>query len=120
MCAKLESLKSNVGLDPTDGNGDWAAAQCFSRALEGGLHPRNPRNAATCRVCHRTSAKLCCITTGTDVKGNCQSTGAEDDAYPLIKLQQYDSLGRLDTFLTTFQRMARYLRWDDEDMFHYL
>jgi len=40
--------------------------------------------------------------------------------HPLIKPQQYDRTGSLDTFSTKFQCMACYLRWDDEDMFHHL
>ena len=40
--------------------------------------------------------------------------------HPLIKLQQYYGTGSFDTFLTKFQRMASYLRWDEEDMFHHL
>jgi len=39
---------------------------------------------------------------------------------PLIKLPQFDGTGSLDTFLTKFQRMVSYIRWDDEDMFHHL
>jgi len=38
----------------------------------------------------------------------------------LIKLQQYNGTGSLDTFLTKFQRMVTYQQWDDEDMFYYL
>jgi len=40
--------------------------------------------------------------------------------HSIIKLQPYDGTGSLDTFLTRFQRMAVYLWWDDEDMFHHL
>jgi len=39
---------------------------------------------------------------------------------PLIKLPQFDGTGSLDTFLTKFQHLAAYLRWDDEDTFHHL
>ena len=41
-------------------------------------------------------------------------------AHPLIKLQQYNRTRSLDTFLSKFQRMASYLRRDDEDMFCHL
>jgi len=40
--------------------------------------------------------------------------------HPLIKLQQCDGTGSLNTFLTKFQCMASYLWWDEEDMFHHL
>jgi len=39
--------------------------------------------------------------------------------HPLIKLQQYNGTGSFDTFLTKFQCIASYLRWDD-DMLHHL
>jgi len=42
-------------------------------ALEDGLHPLSPGNAAACR---RTSAQLCCLAAGADVKTNRQSSGA--------------------------------------------
>jgi len=39
---------------------------------------------------------------------------------PLIKLQQYDGTGSMDTFLSKLQCMASYLQWDEEDMFHHI
>jgi len=39
---------------------------------------------------------------------------------PLLKLEAFDRVGNLDTFLNKFNCMARYLRWDEEDMFHRL
>ena len=38
----------------------------------------------------------------------------------LIKLQRIDGNGSLEAFLMKFQRMAAYLRWDDEDTFNHL
>jgi len=40
--------------------------------------------------------------------------------HPLLKLQTFDGTGSLDTFLNKFQRMAKYLRWDEEDEFNHL
>jgi len=39
---------------------------------------------------------------------------------PLLQLQPYDGFGNLDMFLMKFRRMADYLRWDEEDIFHHL
>jgi len=38
----------------------------------------------------------------------------------LHKLQQYDGTGSLETVLAKFQRMAKYLLWDDEDKYYHL
>jgi len=38
----------------------------------------------------------------------------------LIKLQSFGVTGSLDTFFNKFQRMASYLRWDEEGRFHHL
>jgi len=38
----------------------------------------------------------------------------------LIKLQPYDGSESLETFLAKFQRMARYLQWDQEDTYYHL
>jgi len=39
---------------------------------------------------------------------------------PLLKLRTFDGTGSLDTFLNKFRRMAKYLRWDEEDEFNHL
>ena len=39
---------------------------------------------------------------------------------PLLKLRTFDGTGSLDTFLNKFHRMAKYLRWDEEDEFNHL
>jgi len=54
-----------------------------------------------------------CVTAGADVKGNCSLAGPKA-MHPLIKL--YNGTGSVDTFLTKFRHMAKYLRWDNEDV----
>jgi len=76
-----------------------------------------PGNAATCHACQRTLPELRHLAAGADVKGNRQSGGPKAMRH-LLKLQQYNGTGSLDTFLTKFQCMASYLRWDDEDKFY--
>jgi len=39
--------------------------------------------------------------------------------HPLLKLQTFDGTGSLDT-LNKFHRMAKYLRWDEEDEFNHM
>jgi len=39
--------------------------------------------------------------------------------HPEHKLQAYDGLGSLETYLMKLWCMAAYLHWDDEDIFHH-
>ena len=88
-----------MGLGPTDRNGDGAAVRRFSRALEGGLHPRSPGNAVACHVCRKTSAELCHLAAAELMSRATVSPVGLKTMRPLIKLQQYQGTGSLDTFL---------------------
>jgi len=53
---------------------------CLCGALESGLHPWSPRNAATSQTCRSVAAESCHFTAGADVMSDSQSGGCQGNA----------------------------------------
>ena len=108
-----------MGLDPTDSNGDRATTRCFSIVLEGRLHPEAWITWPPVVFVGGPQLNYVALPLEVMSRATVSPVGVKV-LHSLIKLQQYDGTGSLDTILVKFQRMASYLWWDEEDMFHHL